>query len=393
MNNSQFCPKNKTKKIIKTLIENIELNKKNLLDLSMKTTGNSLDDTLEDYKYVINYLKNYIDEHYDPLAKKGLKPKGSVLLILSYNEPIIMNTIVVLNAIIARNKVFCKPSRRSESIFNKIWTEDNRMANLELELHKINANKFKIENIPSVDTIYFFGGKNNAKKIAKYCAGNLIEFQPEIETADIGIVTDTPSNKKGLNLLTKKIVSDSYTHHGQMCQRIQGVFVNQKDYTRFIKSIIDSYKSYNMVASSINCPIQYTNQIKLDISKSKPRNIFGDITKEYKPILIDSPSLSSDLIRKAYFYPILWVIKYKNTEDLIEHLNSREFFHGININGTDKNIISEIITKTRYSRITINSKHTEVKTKEGWGGVSPSGFGGNKDWLEKFSNQYTVLRK
>ena len=91
--------------------------------------------------------------------------------------------------------------------------------------------------------------------------------------------------------------------------------------------------------------------------------------------------------------PVLWISVFESREELVQILNFRKFFLGLNIQSEDGDFSDYIINNTKFTRYTINTSHANIRPKEGWGGSWPSGFSGYKSWLEHFSDGYTVLGK
>ena len=107
--------------------------------------------------------------------------------------------------------------------------------------------------------------------------------------------------------------------------------------------------------------------------------------------IVFRPPLNSELYLNGYFYPLLWVQTYKDIQDLIDILNKRRYFLGLNIILKNKPHQKKIIDNTRFTRYTKSFGHELVDTSEGWGGAWPSGSGGYKSWIEHFSYRYVSV--
>lgn len=49
------------------------------------------------------------------------------------------------------------------------------------------------------------------------------------------------------------------------------------------------------------------------------------------------------------------------------------------------------LKNTKFTRYTVNTSHSKIRQKEGWGGAWPSCFSGYKSWIEHFSDGYVVI--
>lgn len=374
----------------------IQKRKTELFKLNKKITLDTDYWISDDYKTVQSYLKGYIKNHYSNSLINKIKPKGRILLILSYNEPFILSIIPILNALIIGNEVIIKPSRESGDFVKMIW-QDSKIA----EKYKLN---FKIvspkdrnetaELIKKVRAVYFFGSYKGAQNISKICGENYIEFYPEIETADPKVFNKKQSSIKDDVILTLR---ESFTHSGQTCQRIQGVFVEKKLYEEYVylikKEFVKLCRSNNLYKfiSDEYIPARESmiNELLSDIDKSEKNEL---VKINNLPLLVINPKRDSDFIKNAYFLPVLWVFPFSSKEELIDILNTRKFLLGINIQSNNKDFVDFIIKNTKFTRYTINTSHTNIRPREGWGGSWPSGFSGYKNWLEHFSDSFNILK-
>jgi aldehyde dehydrogenase (NAD+) len=388
-------------KIPKALITYLIENENLLKNLNKQITGDTDFSIKYDYDYILKYLEFY-SENCTKIRKKSankLKPKGKILIILSYNEPFVMSIVPIINALIAGNDVIVKPSRKALNFFKSIWQNSGVKEKMKLKLTIFEDKKERLNAlIPEMDAVYFFGSYKNATKLASKCAENLVEFYPEIEAADCKIVyVENPTEEEIANDI-KRAIHDSFLHTGQSCQRIQGILVNDKYYEKY-REVLKS-KIVHLVKNR-------------DIEKYIPRNfkpdktLFDNLNKQLEginkgkvlkfttpsgfPYLIDSPPLNGDFIKSAQFLPTLWILGYRDIEVLINILNSRKYRLGINIICENESITEKIIESTKFSRYTVNSVHAFVRYDEGWGGIPPTGYNGYKSWIENFSYPYTII--
>lgn len=366
-----------------------ELNRKATLDVDYWIR--------EDFEFIKSYLKHFVKNNYSPNLCNRIKPKGKILIILSYNEPLILSIIPVFNALITGNHVILKVNKRSEKLVRALWekTEIINKYGLILEIVCPETHDDITFFIKKVEVVYFFGSLKVAQKIAKICGRNYVEFCPEVEAADIKIFDNKFSNIKKDAKLTLR---ESFSHSGQTCQRIQGVVVNKDIYEKYVKTIKNEFVKLcnsGQINNFVNKKF-VINRRKLlglameDISKSHPSEIIK--TKEL-PVLVINPKNESLFIKNAYFLPILWVAPFDSEMDLIKILQSRKFFLGLNIQSDNKKLISRILMETKFTRYTINTTHINIRLQEGWGGAWPSSFNGYKSWIEHFSNNFTVINK
>ena len=389
----------KDKQCLKNLITDlsnfIREEKTELFALNRKITLDTDHWITEDYQTVVLYLKNYIKNHVHTEIIDKIKPKGKVLIILSYNEPLVLSIIPVLNALIVGNDVVLKTSRNNEDFVRFVWQKSGlaEKYGLKLEVVSLKTPDEISDFIKKVRAVYFFGSYRVAQVIAKTCGENYIEFYPEIETSDSKVFNKKSSHIKNDACLT---LEESFTHSGQICQRIQGVFVQNKLFDEYVKIL---KKEFMELCQSVNLNKFITDDYSLarsemlgslffDIEKSRPNEI---VRVKDLPLLVISPKQTSDFVKNAYFLPVLWISSFDSKEELIKILNSRRFFLGINIQSDKSTFTDYIINNTKFTRYTVNTSHTNIRSQEGWGGSWPSGYSGYRNWIEHFSDGYVII--
>ncbi len=384
------------------LVKNIKnfllSNKDTIFKYNKDITEDTYNTIMDDFTFVINYLDNYIETNRNLLMGNTIKKKGDVLVILSYNEPIIMSCIPILNALVAGNKVYVKPSSKSESFFKFLWSNES-IKNITGDLLVIVSLKSKeeIEDfIKIVNSVHFFGSERIGRHIYEICARHFVEFIPEIETADPKVVNMSNEERSLIYEDSMNTIFSSISHNAQMCERICGVYVNSEVYNAYllcIKDIINSTSFKSKVLKHIPDNFIYNEKLvedlKRDIEKSGGIVTCGKIGSGFS--LVEKPDYLSNLVSNGYFYPVLWIIPYTSTEEVLEMLKNRRYFLGINIVTDNKDFKETLIENTRFTRYTSNKSHEKVNPIEGWGGNWPSGSGGYKTWLEHFSVSFVVL--
>lgn len=350
----------------------------------------------EDYETVSAYLEGYIKNHCPPDLSAKVKPKGRILLILSYNEPFILSIIPVLNALAVGNEVLLKPSRSALGFAELIWKDSGLAKKYGLKLEIISPKDHAdIETyVKSVRAVYFFGSHKAAQDMAKVCGENYVEFYPEVEAADCKIFEAGPHAIEEDVSLTLK---ESFSHAGQTCQRIHGVFVDKRLYPDYVARLKRKFREFCESAelgryldrgyAAARAPM--ARQLMDDVERAAPDEI---VNAGGLPLLVINPGLQSEFVKCAYFLPTLWVSSFDSREQLVKILNSRRFFLGLNIQSADGGFADYVIANTRFTRYTVNASHVDVRAQEGWGGAWPSGYSGYKSWISHFSDGYAVIR-
>lgn len=374
--------------LLSDLIAVITQKKEILFDLNRKITLDTDFWINEDFETLLEYLKQYVKFHYSPDLM--IKPKGRVFIILSYNEPFILSVMPILNALVVGNEVVVKLSQGTESFFQTIWTQELlQKYKLSMEVSTKTHDETEVE-IEQAQSVYFFGSLKVAKKISELCGRNYVEFHPETETSDVKVFKNDPSFIEEDVLLTLK---ESFSHSGQTCQRIQGIFVHKDVFDSYVNGLKKGFKTLDMsnfiTEQFLSEQKQLIEQFEADLKQSNAETVMRN--RQELPLIVVNPNESSKLVTQAYFLPVLWVRPFDSADQLIERLNSRRFYLGINLQSNGQEFIQNIIEKTKFSRYTVNTSHINVRPYEGWGGSWPSGFSGYRDWICHFSNPYIII--
>jgi len=387
-----------SKKLSERLLEILQDLEVILKEENKKITKDTQFSIEYDFECIKKYLAGYVDSVRGIFEKK-LKAKGSILIILSYNEPFILSIIPILNAVLAGNDVVVKPSGKCYEFFKKIWFDSGLIKELDLPikiLEKLNESEVRTA-ISLSDCVYFFGSSKNAEKIYQVCSELFVEFIPEIETSDCKVFKfDNPSDEF-IKQDCESTLIQSFSHAGQTCQRISGIFVQENNFISYCEKIKESFiKLKNkqgidkLIEPGFVVDGLYEQKILEDIYAANPVEMVKD--EDYLSKIVINPNVSSEFIKNGYFYPVLWIVPFKNFDSLCAILNDRKFYLGLNLCSDDQFFIDSLISETKFTRYTINVTHTDTELDEGWGGRWPSGSGGYKSWIEHFSFSFNIIK-
>lgn len=391
--------KSKVSQITKELCSYISENRTDLIELNRSITKDT-DYAIEyDLNYVLEYLNAYEKNFVNEAHALNNKPKGKILIILSFNEPFVMSVIPILNALYAGNSVSVRPSRKATEFFTRIWESSGIIKEQGLDLKILSLSRDEIHtSIENYNAVYFFGGHKSAIDIAKTCSEKLVEFKPEIEAADFKIINIKDIHDFEVVKDCKQTIHDSLLHSGQSCQRIQGVFVNAELYETYLetlkgtlKEMIETKEIEKYIAHDYQPTDILLKEFEENVKESRTAQIIKTKAVHGLPYLVTGLTSADKVTKAAYFLPTLWLIPYDSIDSVIEGTETRQYRLGINVVADQENIINQIVENTKYARYTLNCEHAFVRFSEGWGGFAPTGFGGYKSWVEHFSDPYKTI--
>lgn len=344
-----------------------------------------------DYRFTKKYLKSYIENHKKFFNERN--PKGSVGIFLSYNEPLVLSVIPIFNALVTGNKLSVRPSSRSQEFLSKIWVWSGLKEQYELPLQIVDWEKGSTANhLQKLNTLLFFGSYKTSINISKECGDSNTEFLPEVEGADVKVISNQDNNFN-MRQDALETLRGAFSHAGQSCQRIHGIYVSKEIYSEYKSRLISVAKERLDINKHVSPAMSFEESSVANYTDLVDESNANDsLSLDQIPFsnLMFNPDSDSSLVQQAPFLPTLWILSYGSKEELIDLLNSRKFSLGLNINGSDL-FAREIINKTFYSRYTVNTSHVKIRSDEGWGGNWPTGYRGYRMWPEYFTNPYKTI--
>ncbi len=375
--------------LISVLSHTISTNKTTLQKASFAATNDPPEAFRHDFRTVEKIL-SLKKEKYDEDKSIHRKPKGKVLLLLSYNEPLLMSVDPVFSALAAGNEVFVRASSAATEVLETIWKP--AYASLPWLNERLTLlgpdHSIVTETIPHMNAVYLFGSQHVATLIASQCAKHLVEFWPETEGADFAVYT--PSATITPHEFAVHLAAEAVTHSGQICQRLQGAFVHRGLLAQVYEHMITlCSQQKNLVKPNL---LQRNMRDAYDkLAESEPNLKYMQGSSANSLSIVTGITAFSPLCQQAFFLPAIWLIPYESEEELLSYIASRPIQFGCNLWTEDTKLIQGIAQHSRLTRITLNTEHTPIRNEEGWGGAQPTSFGGYMGWNDKFTNAYTII--
>ncbi|MDE1828089.1 MAG: aldehyde dehydrogenase family protein [Candidatus Micrarchaeota archaeon] len=351
------------KSILDKISAELLRNKKTICRVSADCTKTPIKYHFQDLEYLIKFL-NSLPKQIELSQKYILKPKGTVVIGLSKNEPIITSIVPVISAIYANNKVIVKPSRANlkiTSLLIKILIDSGiKRERIKLEYR----NKKEIKKLISrADFVFWMGSYKVCRKISLICAklGKKLYF--EAEGNDIAIIDNTM--KKSYKV-ARMLVKEISHHNGERCQAVKGIYLH-KDISKDFK--LNFYKEIELlnIGNYLNSNTELSLGCEFKITKFSLNPVFG---------------------------ASVWIEEYSSDLALIKALQKNGYFLSLSIFSKKPyaKIFKNLIRKVSFSRININKDPGYIRPDESWGGIKKSGMFGPEGWVNKFSDRNYINR-
>ncbi len=306
------------------------------------------------------------------------EPYGQVLIIAPWNYPIDLCMSPLIGAIAAGNTVMLKPSEftpHTSALIRDLLGEvfyDEYVCVCEggvetaRELLQLRF-----------DYIFFTGSVSVGREVMKMAAANLTPVTLELGGKCPVIITENYNIEKA----AKSIAWGKFFNAGQSCVAPDYVMVHDNDF----KAFCDAFKSHTEQFIS-NSRFDYTRIINrnhftrlIDYLKQGDIIYGGDYSADnlqLSPTLIVPHNTELPVMQDEIFGPVLPVITYKNSEDVISFINSREKPLVVYIFSSVRKEQEQYIRHTSSGNVCINDSMLNYVNKNlPFGGVGNSGMG------------------
>jgi len=315
------------------------------------------------------------------------EPKGVCLIIAPWNYPLQLMMSPLVSAIAAGNCVILKPSELSEAtacVISKLIAET--FDPKEIACFEGDANvSTELLKLP-FDHIFFTGSTTIGKVVMEAAAKNLTSVTLELGGKSPAIVDGTCDIKKA----AEKIAWGKLVNAGQTCIAPDYVIIEenkQNDFIEHYKTAVGKMFgegggiNKNDYARIINDKqFKRLNKLTEDAIADGAVLTFGGETDEKSltlmPAILTSVNEKSAIMQEEIFGPILPVITFKNLQEAIAVVNSKNKPLALYIFSDNKQHQHKIINETSAGGTCINDVLVHISNPNlPFGGVNSSGMG------------------
>ncbi|MHA6251035.1 aldehyde dehydrogenase [Oceanobacillus sp. CAU 1775] len=342
-----------------------------------------------------------------PLTHKGSKsyimkePYGVALVISPWNYPLQLALAPAIAALAAGNCVFLKPSEHAPATARLLTdmiqsTFDNSLFYcLEGDL-EITQQLLK----ERFDYIFFTGSTEVGKIIMRAASEHLTPVTLELGGKSPAII-DEDAN---LNLAAKRIVWAKFTNAGQTCVAPDYLYVHEKVKFKLMKNMVKYIKEYYGKNPLYND--DYTRIISkkhfdrltkfLADGNTIHGGNFDEETLSIEPTIIDKITWEDNVMQEEIFGPILPILTYKNMEEALYEIKTREKPLALYYFGENTKIQQQVIEFLSFGGGAINDAIYHLGTPYlPFGGIGNSGMGNyhGKYGFDTFSHHKSILKQ
>ena len=412
------------KKTLKKLRSWIKQNQDYILTELAKDFGKSNEELMiSEIKPIISEIKDALrnirfwaqDIHKKtPLALLGSKakvmkePKGVALIIAPWNFPFMLAVGPLVSALSAGCTAVVKPSENTphcEALLEKLIKEV-------FSPNEVACVKGGVEETTALlslkwDHIFFTGSPAVGKIVMTAAAKHLTSVTLELGGQN-PVIIDRKANFKDA---AQKLIWGKFFNCGQSCispnyvlvpddKHLEFVKILKAEYAKVFKNGVEAEKEPSF-ARIVN--EHHFDRVKTLIDKSVEEGMLliegGNTNKETKfiaPTILDGVRKDSTIFNEEIFGPVMTLMLYKDTEEVLKIINENEKPLALYIFTKSNKFAENIIKNTSAGTTVINDTTIQFSHPNlPFGGVNHSGIGkahGEYGYKE-FTNERAVLKQ
>ena len=327
------------------------------------------------------------------------EPYGHVLVMSPWNYPFQLSMVPLVSALAAGNVVTIKPSAyapETSNIIKKICEECFDPAYVLVVEGGRSENQWLLEQ--RYDYIFFTGGVTVVKlvmeKAARYCTPITLELGGKSPC----IVDETAS----LKMAAKRIVFGKYLNSGQTCVAPDYLLVHESvkdDLIAYLVHFIKKFYGKNALENE-DYPkiINQKHYDRLMNLMNHQEIVWGGLGngKQIQPTLLDHVSWEDPVMQEEIFGPILPILTFKDIDEVIESVTSREKPLACYIFTNNKENEKRLVDEISYGGGCINDTIIHLSSSHlPFGGVGQSGMGSyhGKIGFDTFTHEKSIMKK
>jgi glutamate-1-semialdehyde 2,1-aminomutase len=311
-----------------------------------------------DFDFLLKSVKA-LDGRWCAPAGMVYRSRGTVLLGLSHNEPLIVGAVPLLAALVTHNRVLVRASTNNRRFMTRLAAVF-RAARLDaFELLECSTDELD-GPIAQADFVVWLGSERVCRDIGTRCARHGTPYLLESEGNDWAIFLeglDATSISQHLGKVLESVVR----HGGQTCQAIRGILVPE--------------------------PLRGTYERALQLWLDQRRFV----ADKPEVVWIDS---SDEEVTSPKFGPRLLAATYSSVQRAVQTLQRANYGLSLAIycpDGSEPHT-KELIENVPTARVSINVDSAAAEPCDPWGGIGRSGDWGVDYWPLKFVTRCHVRR-
>jgi len=329
------------------------------------------------------------------------RPLGVVGAIIPWNYPLLILGFKLPPALLAGNTLVVKPAPTTPLAtlkFAELVADilPKGVLNVIADANDLGGEMTKH---PDIRKISFTGSSATGQKVMASAAETLKRITLELGGNDASIVLDDVDPKK----VAPGIFEGAFQNSGQVCLAIKRLYVHESVYDEICEelvniaknTVVDDGSKQGTKLGPLQNKMQY-EKVKgfLDDARKNGNIIAGGKAMDrpgyfIEPTIVRDIKESSKLVDEEQFGPVLPVIKYSDSEDVIRRANATNYGLGASVWSSSSERAHKVAERIEAGTVWIN-KHLDMAPHIPFGGAKQSGIG--TEFAEEGLAEFTQLQ-
>ena len=343
-------------------------------------------------------------------AEVRYQPKGVVGAISPWNFPMNLALAPLAGILSAGNRVMHKPSELTPSTSDLLKQMiEEYFDEAEMAVFVGDAEVGAAFSGLAFDHMIFTGGTSIAKHVMKAASENLVPLTLELGGKSPVIVGKNAKIKD----TAQRVMQGKTMNAGQICLAPDYALVPEEKVEEFVKASVEvtsemypNMKDNDDFTSIINQRhfdriqgyIEDAKEKGAEVVEINPSN--EDFTQQphhkIPPTIVLNPSDDMKIMQEEIFGPVLPVKTYKEVNEPVNYINSKDRPLGLYYFGEDNTEKEFVLENTTSGGVTVNDVISHIQMEDlPFGGVGPSGMGSyhGYDGFKEFSHAKAVYKQ
>lgn len=403
-------PIEQRRKLISQMADVIEANAGDLARLLTSEQGKPLADATGEvlgmagfFRYLssLELSMKVIEDGNGRRVEAHRRPLGVVGAIIPWNYPLLILGFKLPPALLAGNTLIVKPAPTTPLSTLKFaeLVRDILPKGVLNVIADANDLGDALTHHPDVRKISFTGSTATGQKVMASAAQTLKRITLELGGNDASIVLDDVDPKK----VAPGIFEGAFQNSGQVCLAIKRLYVHESVYDDICNelatianaTVVDDGLKQGTKLGPLQNKMQY-EKVKafLDDARQNGTIIAGGAAMDrpgyfIQPTIVRDIQEGARLVDEEQFGPVLPVIKYSDSDDVIRRANATTYGLGASVWAADTDRAYAVASQLEAGTVWIN-KHLDMAPHIPFGGAKQSGIG--VEFAEEGLAEFTQLQ-
>ena len=323
------------------------------------------------------------------------QPKGIVGIVSPWNYPLFLTISPLTSVLAAGNRAMIKMATNSQNLCRFLAEKFAEKFPEELIAILPGIRGSEFSTLP-YDHMIFTGSADAGRTVMQSAAENLTPVTLELGGKSPTVICDDFD----IETAASRIMYSKLLNAGQTCLAPDYLFVPEDKRDAFVEaskrivakrypdindasytSVIDE-KSFRRLRNTL----EDAEQKGAEIVPLVPGATFNEVQRKLPPHLVLNPTEEMTILQEEIFGPLFPVKTYKNLDEVIDYVNSKDRPLGFYVFTNDKAVEERLIYSTISGGVTVNNCILHVAQHDmPFGGVGASGMGhyhGHEGFLE-----------